>query len=441
MRVRSIRRAAAAAALILGTAALGSCAFRGAQSEQSPLLKFFERRAGLIVYIAPDGNVRVIDQKGGTSRALTQDAGASGSSTVVYTSPAWSPDGRLLAFARMTLDASREVTDASLFTTARDGRNLTRVLSGSRLRPFYLYWSPDSMKVSLLSSVQGETTLELGLAPAGVEGGYRTLDQGAPFYWGWRADSRTMVAHVNIGRPGTDGERLSLLNLEPDLSRTEVSAGPGLFQAPSFSPDGKSIAYASTSQSVSTLHLRAFDGSGERTVATDAGSPFLEFSGDGKRIAYLAVVSIQPIPAGTLTVVDLSGEMKKRTLKESPVLEFFWAPDGRTLAFAVPETSGDIDPMFLQNENAAYIRLMGYDAVSAKTWVIARFPPSRGFFSVLPYFDQYQRSATIWSPDSRFIGFTALTADGSPGLFVARADGNVKPRFLTPGDQAFWSWK
>jgi hypothetical protein len=89
----------------------------------------------------------------------------------------------------------------------------------------------------------------------------------------------------------------------------------------------------------------------------------------------------------------------------------------------------------------AYVRLKGYDVTSGKTWVIARFPPSRGFFSVLPFFDQYQRSSTMWSPDSRFIGFTALAADGSAGLFVARADGVIKPRYLAPGDYAFWSWK
>lgn len=62
-------------------------------------------------------------------------------------------------------------------------------------------------------------------------------------------------------------------------------------------------------------------------------------------------------------------------------------------------------------------------------------------FSVLPYFDQFQRSATIWSPDSRLILFTALTAGGSPGLFVARADRTLTPRFLSSGDYAFWSWK
>jgi Tol biopolymer transport system component len=441
MRVKSILRAAVPAALVVVAAILSSCEVRGAQAAQSPLLRFFERRVGFILYIAPDGNVRIIDQKGGSSRALTTDAGTDKGGVVAYTSPAWSPDGKLVAFTRMTLDASHVVTDASLFTAARDGRKLTRVLSGSRLRPFYLYWSPDSRSVSLLSSVEGESFLEMGMAPAGVEGAYRTLDQGSPFYWDWRADSRSIVVHVNTGQPGADGERMSLLSLEPQLNRSEMGVDPGVFQAPSFSPDGKSIAYASTSQAVSTLHLRALDGSGERTVATDTGGAFLEFSRDGKRIAYLAAQRVQPVPLGTLTIVDLGARPKKLTLKEAPVLEFFWAPDGRTLAFVVPDTAENVDPLFLRNDGVAYVRLMGYEVTSGRTWVIARFPPSRGFFSVLPFFDQYQRSSTMWSPDSKFVSFTALTAEGDAGLFVVSADGNVKPRFLTLGDDAFWSWK
>jgi len=62
MRVRTILRAGLPAALALGAAILSSCSTHGGQMPQSPLLKFFERPAGLIVFIAPDGNVRVVDQ-------------------------------------------------------------------------------------------------------------------------------------------------------------------------------------------------------------------------------------------------------------------------------------------------------------------------------------------------------------------------------------------
>ena len=441
MRLRTILRTALSAGLALGAAILSSCSARGAQMPQSPLLKFFERPAGLIVFIAPDGNVRVIDQKGGGMKALTSDAGNGGDGQVIYASPAWAPDGKQVAFTRMTVDAARQVTDASLFTAGKDGRNLTRLLSGSRLRPFYLYWSPDSRMVSLLSSVDQEGTLELGVATAGVEGGYRSLDRGSPFYWAWRADSRALIEHVNTGQPGSGGERLSLLSLGPEVSRALIKADPGAFQAPSFSADGKSVAYASTSEAVSTLHLSSADGSTDRAVATDRGGMFLAFSRDGRRLAYLAALQLNPVPLGTLSIVDMGSRSAKKTLKEEPVVEFFWSPDGRTLAFIVPDSAEGVDRMFAQSDSLAYVRLMGFDVASGRTWTIARFPPSRGFFNVLPFFDQYQRSSTMWSPDSRLIGFTALTAEGSSGLFVARADGNIRPRFLTPGDYAFWSWK
>ena len=82
---------------------------------------------------------------------------------------------------------------------------------------------------------------------------------------------------------------------------------------------------------------------------------------------------------------------------------------------------------------------MGCNAATGKTWLIARFPLSRGLLDVLPFFDQYQRSASLWSPDSKYLVFTAVSADGRPGLYVVRADGNIKPRFLAAGDFAFWS--
>jgi TolB protein len=439
MTVKSLRRAAVPAAIVLGAVLLCSCQVRGAQMAQSPLLRFFERPVGLIVFIAADGNVRLVDQKGGGSRALTADAGPSADGQVLYTAPTWSPDGRRVAFTRMTLDNASQVVEAALFTAGRDGRALVKVLSGPRLRPFYLYWSPDSRMVSLLSSVDGESSLELGLTPAGQAGGYRTLDRGSPYYWAWRADSRALITHVNTGQPGSDGERLSLLNLEPSPSSAPLKAEPGVFQAPSFSPDGKTVAYASTAEATSTLHLSAADGSADRAVATDQGGVFLEFSRDGRRLAYLAALRLQPVPLGTLSIVDIAKGLRRRTLTEQPVLEFSWSPDGRTLAFVTPDNADEIDAMFARSDSLPYVRLMGCDPATGKTWTVARFPPSRGFFTVLPFFDQYQRSSTMWSPDSRFITFTGIAADGDPAVFVSRADGNIKPRFVAAGDDAFWS--
>lgn len=418
---------------------LCSCHIRGART--SVFLRALSPGSGLICYLAPEGNIELIDPRSGHQRALTDDAGKNADGAVVYAAPTWSPDASLIAFARISVSRDSILNDASLYTVAIDGKRLSRLLSGTRLQPFYFFWSPDSRRVSLLSQVRGQNALELGIATAGTDGDYRSLDGGAPVYWDWLGDGRTVVEHINGGQNAKGDERLSVLNVDSAPVRSDVNVDGGFFQAPNISPDGKSFVYASSSQSGFTLHLRALDGSADRDIASGQGGAFFSLSSDGKRLAYLSAAAMQPFPLGKLTIVDIGGNARARTVEDAPVLAFFWAPNGRSLAYIVPETSGNIDPQFLHSDETPYLRLVGCDAATGRTWTIARFPPTRGIFSVIPFFDQFQRSASIWSPDSRFILFTALTEDGSPGIFIARSDRTVTPRFLTPGDYAFWSGK
>lgn len=419
---------------------LTSCHGRGAQRSESPLLKFLERRSGLIGFVAPDGNVHVIDQAGAGNRALTDDAGARAGTSVLYTAVTWSPDGKQIAFARLAL-ASDAVSDASLYTARPRGSSSVRVFTSPRIIPFYLSWSPDSRRISLLSQVKGEADLELGVSPAGKDEGYTAVDRGAPYYWDWLADSATIAAHANAQLGGPMGERLSLIALDPVPGRTDVPVQTDLFQAPNVTPDGKSIVYVSGNRDNFDLHLRRLDGSAERIIASDAGTAYFALSRDGKRLAYLAAQSVQPVPQGTLTIVSVAGTSVPVKLTEAPVLGFFWAPDGRKLAFITPDSSGPLDTMFQNSENQLNLRLVGCDVQTAKTWTIAWFPATRGLLTILPFFDQYQRSVTIWSPDSRYTVFTAISSQGEPAVYVAHADGSVKPRFLTAGDSAFWSRK
>lgn len=214
-----------------------------------------------------------------------------------------------------------------------------------------------------------------------------------------------------------------------------------LFQAPDLSPDGRSIAYVTGSIDGFILRLRGLDGSAESTIARDVGTAYFGFAPDGNHVAYLAAFRVQPVPQGILSIVSLRGTPVSKKVTEAPVLAFFWAPDGRKLAFIVPDSSGGTDPMFQTSPDQLNLRIVGCDAATARTWTLARFPATRGLLSILPFFDQYQRSATIWSPDSGSIVFTALSPQGDPAVYVVRADGSVKPRFLTAGDSAFWSWK
>ena len=202
------------ALLLAGLVLLSSCQMRPAG--------LFTRNTGLICYVASDGNIAVIDPRSGGLKSITADAGTQGGNAVYYVAPTWSPDAKRLAFAQITLSSSGTLVNASLVAADAAGGRKERLLSGTRVQPFYLFWSPDSRSISLLSQVQGEDALELGIAMAGGVGSFHGVDRGAPYYWDWLKNSQDIVAHTNTGRTGETGERLSLLRVTAATPRADL---------------------------------------------------------------------------------------------------------------------------------------------------------------------------------------------------------------------------
>lgn len=81
------------------------------------------------------------------------------------------------------------------------------------------------------------------------------------------------------------------------------------------------------------------------------------------------------------------------------------------------------------------------DVNSGESRQIRFFQPTPEFFSTLSFFDQYQRSATIWSPDSKNVVVSAVSGEENRGIWVINASGQLDPRLVAPGSLAFWSWK
>jgi hypothetical protein len=81
------------------------------------------------------------------------------------------------------------------------------------------------------------------------------------------------------------------------------------------------------------------------------------------------------------------------------------------------------------------------NAGNASTHNIATFVPTERFLQVIPYFDQYHHTLTVWSPDSKNLVVSAYTGEDAPGIFVVAASGRLDPRFIAPGWMAFWSWE
>src|SRR5208283_3889634 len=117
--------------------------------------KWLERKSGRIAYVALDGNVRTADQAGGAQKDVTTDAAVTedgAGESFFYQFPAWSPDGRLLAFigVRRTTET---VMNTGIWTAPSDGRPAARVYSGDDKMPEFLSWSPDSSRLVFVSTL------------------------------------------------------------------------------------------------------------------------------------------------------------------------------------------------------------------------------------------------------------------------------------------------
>jgi len=126
------------------------------------------------------------------------------------------------------------------------------------------------------------------------------------------------------------------------------------------------------------------------------------------------------------------------------VIGFFWSPNGRKLAYFVPFVS-EPDPATNDTDSTTlFFQLNMLDVATGGTKELFTFRPTDQFVSIIPYFDQYHQSATIWSPDSRNLVVSMYyrkNGEAVPGIFVLAASGNLEPRYIADGWVAAWSWK
>ena len=422
---------------------LAACGEQRAQFSASPLLPYLQRKAGRIGFIGVDGNIRSVDQTGARNTPLTEDAGANRAArtVVAYSQPTWSPDGRNLAFARTAI-TGRRALNSSIWVSG-DGEAPREVSRSDRLRPIYLYWSPDGEKLTMLSQPIGSAQLELGVIEV-ADNRYRPLDQGQPYYWSWMPDNSALITHVGGDIRFNDAARLSLVPLDPSGVKSDFNIPPAGFQAPAVSPDGRYLAYVAAAGSGSAVVLRELQGPEERLLAEVPGFAYFAFAPRGSRIAVMTSARPGPSADGELVIYDTRAEAEL-TLPHDDVVAFFWAPNGQRIAYLVPARADDesgleIDPAFAREQGLFYAELRVANVRRGNSWRVAQFPLSPRFVrEQLPYFDQYLRSTSVWSPDSRSLAYPALTEAGTPGIFVSPANGTLRPRLIADGDFAHWS--
>jgi TolB protein len=439
--------------LLMGMLALlGSslaCSFAGTRLPGLSIAPGRPDSAGLIVYVGSDGNIYTTDKSGDRVQSVTS---RESNSSVVYLFPTWSPDGRRLSY--ISLEKGSGLRQISrIFTVDPDGKGQVEVFHSDEQQPFYFYWSPDSQSISFLSSFSSGDGLILQVVPA-RGGNPRTLGVGQPFYWDWSPDGRTVSIHTGGAAADSQEARLAILALDDKLREDELTLRPAAFQAPAWSPDGQELLLAvEDGVGTSGLLLLRKDGVVERQVQSIDGPVAFAWSPDGSRLVYLHGQSEeQGSMLRGLRLINIADASQPVTIAEAGVVAFFWSPDSSQVAYFVPLLS-DVSPqeqgvsysamrlLPAQPDRVLRLSLMIYDIQSGQSRQAAVFEPADEFLNLLPFFDQYARSSTIWSLDSRYLVVSGLDLSGNPGIYLVTAAGDQPIKRIADGNLAFWSRK
>ncbi len=398
---------------------------------------------GSIAYLGLDGNVYTIVPAGGQPQAITDDANLDASEDsplALYESPTWSPDGRRLAILKYAAVGGEPVTASLLVVEAGSGVSIEAFSSREHF-PFYLSWSPDGQYVTLLSNSRGSSSLFLHLVDSDGEAD-RILHTGQPFYWDWSPDGRRIIVHTGGSRAQNQAAALGVLELANRAGFNAFDLNPSDFQSPAWAPHGEGVILAvEAAGGEQNLVLASAEGKILRNLAEFDGAIAFAWSPRGESLAY----SIQDpfasqLEAKSLNLVSPFTDEAAEELFRGPVLAWFWSPDGQKIAcFMLVNSMGKGGDRVAQTREQLRMGLFVYDLRLRRSQQLALFRPTESFLEVVPFFDQYQRSSTFWSPDSRRLVFAAQETSGVEGIYVVAADGSQAPVKIAEGVIAFWS--
>lgn len=314
--------------------------------------------------------------------------------------PIWAPDGDLVAYANVG-------DEPGVVVVARNGN--TRWEGATDTPPFYMSWAVGSSSLALLRNAGSGLSLDtVRLVKDDATLRITPKDSGAPYYFDWSLSDERIVSHVG-------GDRLDLVETA-DGSATSLGLRPGRFQAPEWTEDG--VFAVQMGPSLDQVVL--IDTTSEVIPLVDVVSPaWLDVSPDGDRMAvqslagtvdavtvgYQAPVAQEDVEVLTsgIAVVDIeSGEMTM--VSPNPAAAFFWSPDGdRLLLLAAGEETGQARWQVWEDGEVTDGPL---------------FTPDPGWVaSFVPFFDQYARSMSLWSPDGDAFAFPGMI-DGASGIWV-----------------------
>ena len=248
---------------------------------------------------SPDGKrIAFYSERDGNAEIYLMNADGTGLTRLTRTSadegyPAWSPDGRTISF-----DSDRD-GNFDVFAMDADGGNI-RPLTRHPSRDVSATWTPDGAGIVFMSDREdgGFDVYRASADPfAAAARVTRTKSAWFPVF---SPDGRTLAFHV--GRdvhtmPASGGE----------LRRLTTDPANGMY--PSWSPDGRRLAFMSWRNGKTEIFTMNADGSDQqRLVSMDAGDAVdPRWSPDGSQIAFVHLPDGMNGSAAIICTVNADG--------------------------------------------------------------------------------------------------------------------------------------
>ena len=402
-----------------------------------------------IAYVGNDGNLFTINPDGTeVSKLTTTDlrVGPSGpvlaqtaQTQLFYAWPTWSPDSAKIAASLIAVNGndvrlSVEVIDVSNGESTRVYTNQPNTSSIARGAPHYLYWTPDSARITFLAAEPSTLTL-FAADPSGSSPAANVIS-GSPLYFAFSSHGEVAVFHL-----GEELLRSTYVSGEIGAQENIGSAGYG-FKTPAVSPDGGRFAYAARDLASGSEALFIGDPKGspdQARAVTDLGpSSALVWSPAGTHLAAAESLATASQIYDRMILVSGDGASTRIAVNE-PFLSFFWSPTGDKIVYVAFD---QIEQTFTWK----YVEVEGGEPIK-----MIEFMPSGDFLTLLTFFDQYALSNSIWSPDGTQILFSGTTDAGgvrrngsSPSVdhvYVIDVKEGSVPREIAASPLAVWSWR
>ncbi len=319
---------------------------------------------GVIMFApGPLGPLSRIPATGGSAVAATKLA----AKQVAQGFPVFLPDGRHFLFLSVGAPETHGTYLAALGTT--DVQRLTSAVSRSAYLPSgWLLWGQPGGNLTVQRLDIARQTLmgdPMTIADGVVDYAFSVSATGLVAYrTGAGSVRRQLTWFDRTGKPrgalGDPDESLMYPSLSPDGQRAVVSRAvqgheniwlldgtrtsrltfdPTADLVPVWSPDGRSIAFASSRSGTYDLYRQAVDGSG--TAALLVASPQIKVPSDWSRDGrFLLYYSIDPQTQADLWVLPMTGDQKPWIFLKTPFDEAYgqFSPDGRFVAYVSDES-------------------------------------------------------------------------------------------------------